>query len=257
MIPLNLKQNQIAFIIILCFMLGITGSCKGPEREAKEILQLASELVKDQNKAMEDSVFSDGEITGLKKQRKQIAEKVEQSDQNLTENKRIVFCETIQEGRYDLTKTWQKSNYNLFYIHNANDYITNSQNFDFTFTGCDAWKELSTHIFMHSIQATAQKAMAEQYILARKQIEAAKDNHISDDEIQTIIQAFKNSMKTYQEIHDELSENEELMNSFEKEINQLSKRYKKMNSGQASQLENCDNYEKLSKAMFEAMYSKE
>jgi hypothetical protein len=232
-------------------------SCDAPENKAREITQMSSELVKDQNEAMQDSTFTEQEISALVEQRKRISEKMQDVSQNLTTKQKKAFCNAIQNDSYDLIKSWESSNYNLFYNHNASDYISKSQSVELRFFDCEAWQKLASHMFMQTIQVTAQKAMADQFILARKQIKSARDNYISDQEIEDIITAFKNSLSTYQSIQDRLAGNEDMLDTFEKELNEISKRYKAMNENQAAQLTDCENYNKLSKAMFEAMYSKE
>ncbi len=248
--------KNVRFFSLIC-MVVFTGACKRPKNAAISLISDAQDLVEMQNEAAKDSVLSDDEINKLIELRTEIAAKSIEYDTLFTGEDRQKFCDCINKESYNVNRAWKQSNSHLFYLYGASDYIEEARQNEVSMLDCDPWDELAGHVFFTSIQATAQKAFADQVILARTQIQAAEDGVITGDEIDQIIDKFKNSLQTYDKIRSDLEKNEEKMEAFEAEIEKITQEFKELNQDKVSSLKQCENYDKLNEAMFEAMYKNE
>ncbi|MDA3820600.1 MAG: hypothetical protein PF590_09095 [Candidatus Delongbacteria bacterium] len=250
----NRSGKNTLFYGMTCLIL-LAGACKKPKNAASHLLTDVQQLVELQNEAAKDSVLSDEEVNKLMEKRMEIAEKSTEYDSLFTGDDRQQFCNCISNESYNVNRAWKQSNSNLFYLYGGSDYIGKAKKIEGAFLDCDAWNELAGPVFFTSMQATAQKAFADQVILSRAQIQAAKDGVITDDEIDYIIDKFKNSLRTYERIRNELENDKEKMNAFEAEIEKITTEFKHMNQEDVGRLTQCKNYDKLSEAMFEVMYN--
>jgi len=246
--------KNVRFFSLIC-MVVFTGACKRPKNAAISLISDAQHLVEMQNEAAKDSVLSDDEINKLIELRTEIAAKSTEYDTLFTGEDRQKFCDCINKESYNVNRAWKQSNSHLFYLYGASDYIEEARQNEVSMLDCDPWDELAGHVFFTSIQATAQKAFADQVILARTQIQAAEDGVITDDEIDRIIDKFKNSLQTYEKLWSELENDKEKMDAFEAGIEKITPEFKQLNQEDVGRLTQCKNYDKLSEAMFDVMYN--
>lgn len=250
-----MKQSTgiiLLFITILAAL--IFQACNDPKQAGEEILTSSNSLLEAQNAAMADSVLTEDEITDLIEQRTDLRTLLKSTLDDTNEKERVQLCKYLSSHMYETERAWKQSNRHLFYPEGASKYILRCQKFKPLYQDCKSWRKLASRIFFRSIRGTAQGAMAVQYDLARKQVRAAQDGEITDEEIDSIIYAFKRSMSTYQNIYNNISENDKLVNEFEKELADIEQRFAEMNKADRAMLVESKNYDRLKDAMEKAMY---
>ncbi|MFP4664862.1 MAG: hypothetical protein ACLFM1_10590 [Bacteroidales bacterium] len=245
--------------IILLFITILTAlifkACNDPKQAGQEILNASNSLLESQNAAVADSVLTEDEISDLIEQRTDLRTLLKSTLDDMNEKERVQVCKYLASHMYETERAWKQSNRHLFYPEGGSEYFLRCKKFKPIYQDCKSWRKLASRIFFTSIRSTAQQAMSVQYDLARKQVRAAQDGVITDEEIDTIIQAFNRSMGTYQQIYDSISGNDKLMNEFEKELADIEQRFAEMNKADRTKLAESENYDKLKDAMEKAMYT--